>query len=201
MIRPNGHRSDETAPSSAEVVHLRAALARARVDAAERQDVISSLAGAGLSRLTALRDRLEPVFAEIPKGVDGFDPGLVGGDHPRLFVDMVAFVELGRDRHSFRLIQNTRGGRALLKETDDSEAMARAVTDYIARRLVEREQALSGEFFNMTAVPPAPETTQTVAAQRSMPPLPWLSYLMVFVFGAATGALALMTYALSVVRG
>ena len=122
---------------------LTAALRRARVENAERSDVTSDLRGAEMARLEILRDHLQPVLAEIPADCDIFDPGLAPGERPRLFIDMVAFIEMGRDRRSYVFVQDTRAGRMVISESERIEATVRAITDYIARRLVEREKALA----------------------------------------------------------
>jgi hypothetical protein len=124
---------------------LRAAMRRARIEEAERAEVVAELRGAELARLDMLNEELAPVFAQVPAHVDLFDTGLVPGDHPRLFIDMIAFVEMGRDRRQYRLLQDTRYGRVVLAETERLETMVEAVANYIARRLVEREQALAGD--------------------------------------------------------
>ncbi|NBU13717.1 MAG: hypothetical protein EBT35_03765, partial [Alphaproteobacteria bacterium] len=62
---------------------------------------------------------------------------------PRFYVDMIAFVEMSRDRRSFRFLMDTQDGRKLLGESDDVQVMAEAVTNYFGRRLVERERAIA----------------------------------------------------------
>jgi len=126
-----------------EPVSLKAALRRARLENAERGDAQSDLHGAEVARLDLLREQLEPVFAQLPEDCDLFDLGLIQGDKPRLFVDMIAFVELTRDRRGFRFLQDTRNGRVLLAESDQTETITQSVADYLARRLIEREKALT----------------------------------------------------------
>lgn len=126
-----------------EPVSLRAALRRARLENAERGDALDELRGAEVARLDLLREQLEPVFAQLPDDCDLFDLGLIQGEKPRLFVDMIAFVELTRDHRGFRFLQDTRNGRILIAESEQSDAIAHAVADYLARRLVEREKALT----------------------------------------------------------
>lgn len=133
---------------------LQAAMRRARVEEAERSSVASELRGAELARLEMLKEALAPVLAQVPEGVDLFDVGIVPGEKPRLFVDMIAFVEMGRDRRAFRFVQETRSGRLLLAEGERLEPLLEAITLYIGRRLVEREKALA----TGSAVPaPLPE--------------------------------------------
>jgi hypothetical protein len=124
---------------------LKFALRRARLDEAERSEVIAELRGAEIARLEMLREEVAPLLAEVPQGIDFFDFGLVAGEHPRLFIDMIGFVEMGRDRRSYNFIQDTRHGRILLAESERLEPIVDAVTSYIARRLVEREKALAAD--------------------------------------------------------
>ncbi len=124
---------------------LKAAIRRARVEEAEHSEVLAELRGAELARLEMLQEALEPVLAEVPENLDLFDIGVTQGAHPRLFIDMIGFVEMGRDRRLYRFLQDTRHGRVKLAESEKIETMVKAVTDYIARRLVEREKALAAD--------------------------------------------------------
>jgi hypothetical protein len=134
---------------------LKAAVRKARIESAERSDVVSDLRGAELARLELLQDALSGVLAEVPEGVDLFDTGLVPGDRPRLFIDMLAFIEMAHDRRTYRFQQDTRYGRFKLVESDHLGPVVEAVTTYIARRLVEREKALAADQ-TLPPMPPAP---------------------------------------------
>ncbi|RYB04679.1 hypothetical protein [Lichenibacterium ramalinae] len=122
---------------------LAAAIRAARVEVADRAQALGDLREAEIARLELLREMLEPVLAAVPPEVELFDAGLVPGDHPRLFIDMVAFVEMGRDRRTYRFVQDRRHARTVLHEGDGVTATVAAVTAYVARRLVEREQFLA----------------------------------------------------------
>ncbi|MBV8962727.1 MAG: hypothetical protein JOY97_06490 [Hyphomicrobiales bacterium] len=122
---------------------LKALIRRAKLEDAERSSVVAEMRGAEQARLELLRDALEPVFAQVPAQAELFDHGLVPGEKPRLFIDIVAFVEMARDRRCYRFIQDTRAGTIVLAESDRIEAMSRHVANYLARRLIEREKALS----------------------------------------------------------
>lgn len=143
---------------------LREALRRARVEAAERSDVVIDLRQAETARLALLRDALAPVFADVPDEIDLFDVGLVAGERPRLFIDMVAFVEMGRDRRLYRFIRDGRHGRTLIVEDERTGPIVAAVTAYVARRLVERERLLADEDGLS-----APAATATATAQPVPP--------------------------------
>lgn len=137
--------SDENAEMSAIAPSIKSAMRRARIEDAERSDVIAELRGAELARLEMLAEKLEPVYAQLPDGIDIFDAGVVPGERPRLFIDMIGFVDMGADKRTYRFIQDTRHGRVVLKETDRAEAMVEAITGYIGRRLLERERALASD--------------------------------------------------------
>jgi hypothetical protein len=124
---------------------LRAAIRNARIEQAEQSSVVAELRGAEFARLEMLRDSLEPVLAQVPEDIDLFDTGIVPGDRPRLFIDMIGYVEMGPDRRLYRFIQDTRHGRVTMAESERVDTMVDACTQYIARRLVEREMALASD--------------------------------------------------------
>ena len=73
------------------------------------------------------------------------DKGLVQGERARLFIDMIAFVEMARDRRTYRFVQSTRYGRVVIAESERMDPIVSAVVDYVARRLIEREKSLAGD--------------------------------------------------------
>ena len=91
------------------------------------------------------RTTLSPILAQVPADCDLFDVALVPSEHPRLFIDMLGFVEMGRDRRLYRFLQDTRHGRLTICETEQLDKMVEAVTNYIAQRLIERERALASD--------------------------------------------------------
>jgi len=124
-------------------IRLRDALRQARIEAADRTGVVVDLRDAEVARLEILNDALDPLFAQVPDNVDLFDRGISQGETPRLWIDVVAHVLMGRDKRIYRFVQDTRYGRMVLAESHDVPVIVDAVTDYVARRMVEREQALS----------------------------------------------------------
>jgi hypothetical protein len=124
-------------------VRLRDALRQARIEAADRTGVVVDLRDAEVARLEILNEALDPLFAEVPDRVDLFDRGISQGDTPRLWVDVVAHVVMGRDKRIYRFVQDTRFGRTVLAESHDVAVIVDAVTDYVARRMIEREHALA----------------------------------------------------------
>ena len=131
------------AVSETRQIRLRDALRQARIEAADRTGVVVDLRDAEVARLEILNEALDPLFAQIPEQVDLFDRGISQGDTPRLWIDVVAHVVMGRDKRIYRFVQDTRFGRIVIAESHDVSAIVDAVTDYVARRMVEREHALA----------------------------------------------------------
>ena len=98
---------------------------------------------AEVARLEILYEALDPLFSEIPAGVDLFDRGISQGETPRLWIDVVAHIVMGRDKRIYRFVQDSRFGRIVLAESHDVPVIVDAVTDYLARRMIEREHALA----------------------------------------------------------
>src|ERR1700742_2203043 len=121
---------------------LRDALRKARIEAADRTGVVVDLRDAAVARLEILSEALDPLFAQIPDSIDLFDRGISQGEQPRLWIDVVAHVLMGRDKRIYRFVQDTRFGRIVLAESHDVAVIVDAVTDYVARRLIEREHAM-----------------------------------------------------------
>jgi hypothetical protein len=122
---------------------LKDALRRARIDTAERTGVVVDLHDAEVARLELLNEALDPLFAEIPVEIELFDRGLSRGETPRLWIDAIAHVAMGRDKRIYRFLQDARYGRKVLAESVNISEMVEAVTKYVATRLIERERALA----------------------------------------------------------
>jgi hypothetical protein len=130
------------APAEAPARPLHDAVRQARIEMAEQSGVVVDLRDAEVARLELLNEALDPVFEEIPSEIDMFDRGISRGDNPRLWIDMVAHVHMGRDKRRYRFVRDTRYGRMVLADSNDIRDMAGAITHYVATRLVERERAL-----------------------------------------------------------
>jgi hypothetical protein len=122
---------------------LQEAMHQARVEAAERTSVVVDLRDAETARLELLNEGLNPLFADIPPAVDLFDRGISRGETPRLWIDAVAHVAMGRDKRGYRFLHDSRIGRHVLAESHEIPDIVQAVTTYVARRLVERQRALA----------------------------------------------------------
>ena len=134
--------SGPSGADGARPIRLRDALRQARIEAADRTGVVVDLRDAEVARLEILNEALDPLFREVPDNVDLFDRGISQGVTPRLWIDVVAHVVMGRDKRIYRFVQDTRYGRKVLAESHDVPVIVKAVTDYVARRMVEREQAM-----------------------------------------------------------
>ncbi|HEY2527402.1 MAG TPA: hypothetical protein VGJ20_05525 [Xanthobacteraceae bacterium] len=135
-------RSDPPAKAADATSPLKQAMHAARIEAAERTNVVVDLRDAELARLELLNEALDGLFAEIPSEVELFDRGVSRGDTPRLWIDAVAHIAMGRDKRIYRFLHDTRVGRRVLAESYDIADVVQAVTAYVARRLVERQRAL-----------------------------------------------------------
>jgi hypothetical protein len=135
-------RAAET-PSEVPASRLKEAVRQARIETAERTSVVVDMRDAEVARLELLNEALDPLFAEIPPDVELFDRGISRGDTPRLWIDAVAHVLMGRDKREYRFVQDTRYGRKILAESVDIPGTVQAITHYVATRLVERELALT----------------------------------------------------------
>jgi hypothetical protein len=170
-----------SAASEDRPIRLRDALRQARIEAADRTGVVVDLRDAEVARLEILNEALDPLFAQIPDNIELFDRGVSQGDTPRLWIDVVAHVMMGRDKRIYRFVQDTRFGRIVIAESHDAAMIVEAVTDYVARRMIEREHAL-------VAMPaPAPVVVEKPPRRGGF----WI-----FVLGFLAGALALFALAL-----
>src|SRR3954466_7081272 len=123
-------------------MRLRDALRQARIEAADRTGVVVDLRDAEVARLEILNEALDPLFAQVPEQIDLFDRGISQGDTPRLWIDVVAHVVMGRDKRIYRFVQDTRFGRIVIAESHEVSVIVDAVTGYVARRMIEREHAM-----------------------------------------------------------
>jgi hypothetical protein len=162
---------------------LKEAVHQARVEAAERTSVVVDLRDAELARLELLSAALDPLFAQIPADVDLFDRGMSRGDTPRLWIDAVAHVAMGRDKRIYRFLHDTRIGRRVLAESHEIADIVQAVTLYVARRLVERQRALDED-------PGFIQRVAQSAAERERRRRRWRA-IGAFLFGFLLGLLAL----------
>lgn len=111
---------------------------------ADRDDVVVDMREAHRMRLDLLAAELAPVFADVPADMDNFDFVVSSGLQPRLWIDAVSHVAMGRDRRTYRFVRDTRIGRVVLAESTDMKPVADQVTRYVAERIVERQKMMEG---------------------------------------------------------
>ena len=170
---------------------LTQAMHQARVEAAERTSVVVDLRDAEVARLELLNEALDPLFGEIPPEVELFDRGINRADTPRLWIDSVAHVAMGRDKRIYRFLHDTRVGRRVLAESHDIADIVQAITAYVARRLVERQRALDEDPDYITRVTRG-EAGRTLRRRR------WRSFgvlLLGFLLGLASLIVAALIFA------
>lgn len=175
-----GHRFSPPANES----RLSAALREVRTAFAERDDVVVEMRESQRTRLELLAEELEPVFAEVPAESRNFDFTISSGSQPRLWIDAVSHVVMGRDRRTYRFVRDTRLGRVVLAESPDIKPVADQVTRYVAERLVERQRMIQGD-----ADIPAP----WVRSARIRPADMWGSFLVGLALVVAGGAVGIVT--------
>lgn len=135
----------ETSQAGEGASRLSDAMREVRNAAADRDDVVVEMRETQRTRLELLAEQLEPVFAEVPQDDPRFDFAISSGAQPRLWIDAISHVTMGRDRRTYRFLKDTRLGRVVLAESPDMEPVADQVTRYIAERMVERERLVEGE--------------------------------------------------------
>ncbi len=177
----DAQNTGSNAASDLRPIRLRDALRKARIEAADRTGVVVDLRDAEVARLEILSEALDDLFRQIPDHIDLFDRGISQGDTPRLWIDVVAHVAMGRDKRIYRFVQDTRFGRIVIAESHDVPVMVSAITDYVARRMIEREHAL-------VATPMVDRTVKEAPPRRGR--------FGVFLFGFLVGAAALFGLAL-----
>jgi len=143
---------------------------------------------AEVARLELLNEAIEPLFAEVPAEVDLFDLGISRGETPKLWIDAIAHVAMGRDKRVYRFVQDTRYGRKLLAESVQIPDIVQAVTKYLALRLVERERALAG-----VGMPLAGDLRREARRERRRRRRHGIE---LFLFGLIAGVAALIAVAL-----
>jgi hypothetical protein len=80
----------------------------------------------------------------------------------------------------YRFLHDTRVGRRVMAESHEIADIAKAVTDYVARRLVERERALDDDPEFITRIA-RPEAARALRRRRRRG---WGAFVLGFVLGA-----------------
>ena len=156
---------------------------------ADRDDVVVDMREAHRMRLDLLAAELAPVFADVPADMDNFDFVVSSGLQPRLWIDAVSHVAMGRDRRTYRFLKDTRIGRVVLAESTEMKPVADSVTRYVAERVVERQRMMEGgvEAAGMKRAAVAEAEPPLRSPQRSKGWSAFLSGLGLVAAGALVG--------------
>lgn len=152
---------------------------------ADRQDVVVDMADAEYQRLELLLEELIDIRESLRsrgQAAERFDFAISHGARPRLWIDPVAWVQMGSDRRTYRFLRDNAAGRALIAESGDIDLVASTVTDYVAERIVERERRVETEYVLPDAGSQA-AAAPTVKPKRGF----WrtvLSFVVSFLLGA-----------------
>jgi hypothetical protein len=202
--------SDPSDTRPEKVRSLRDTIREVRTAETERADVVVELRDAERARLELLAEELRGVFAEVPAEDDQFIFTVAAGTPPRLWIDMTAFVVMGRDRRTYRFLKDTRLGRTIIVESTELADVADTITHYVAERIIERERAIEGDWLVRRVMRDESErrqearqavaaAAQAVAAPERAPArldsrlLGWL--VAAFLGGILIGAVVLFAYA------
>ncbi|MCV6600820.1 MAG: hypothetical protein OIF54_04535 [Cohaesibacter sp.] len=180
---------------------LKRAVREVRLKDVDQDSVVVELGDTERARLELLDEALEEVRAELPEDMEQALLRIVPGSKPRFWVDLLGFVEMGRDKRHYRFVKDTRMGRVLIKESHDVEIMADCVTHYLARRIIEREKALeSDDLMDKLGNVAAEPATDLVASQAGTGAGDEVrknggSGLLTFLIGVLFGVAGLLAYA------
>ena len=164
---------------------LAAALSEVKNRQVSRDDVVVDMKEAEHARLELLAEEVRPLFDDLPAGNDQFEFAITNGRPPRLWIDMTTHVSMGHDRRSYRFLKDTRAGRVVLAESNNLKVVADSISNYVAERVLEREQILEGEWSSLRLV----EAT-AVGNERDRKKAIWLNLFWFAIgFGTSLGAM------------
>ncbi len=152
---------------------------------ADRDDVVVDLGDAERMRLEILLQEFAPLVAQVPEGDERFDFTISSGTRPRLWIDAVSHVSMGRDRRTFRFVADTRLGRVVLAESADMRPVSLQVARYVAERLIERERSLGSP----EAAAGAMLRVQTPDQARHSRTFEAIAFLLLGAFAGSIGVL------------
>jgi hypothetical protein len=140
--------------------------------------------------LELLAAELKPVFDEVPLDNELFDFAISSGLQPRLWIDAISHVQMGRDRRTYRFVRDTRVGRAVLAESLDMKPVADQVTRYIAERMIERQRMMEGEIESARSFGAQSSVVETNSPSPATETNKWNNFVAGFVWvliGAVAG--------------
>lgn len=191
----NDIKNDNIAPAHLPVSLLKEAIREVRVASAERAESAADVAEVSRLKLEMLAEHLEDTFEESMRYEDLFDNAISTGKSPKLFIDAIAHVIMARDQKTYRLVRMSRQGRMILEESKELETVARAVTRYMAERIVERQTLLDQpQEINLANTQEVKAAPAPAVAQEG----PWADFflgLIWFAVGSVVGGTLLYLWA------
>lgn len=188
-------KNDNIAPAHLPVSLLKEAIREVRVASAERAESAADVAEVSRLKLEMLAEHLEDTFEESTRYEDLFDNAISTGKSPKLFIDAIAHVIMARDQKTYRLVRMSRQGRMILEESKELETVARAVTRYMAERIVERQTLLDQpQEINLASKQEVEAAPAPVVEQEG----PWADFflgLIWFAVGSVVGGTLLYLWA------
>lgn len=164
----------------AEVDALTKAMKDARLAEAVQLDAILNARDARILRLGALRDAVLPELQAHEEAKKLFDLNVVEGERPKLWLDLISWIEMEPDPKTYRLVQSRERAEGVLFETADAAEMKRYAIRYMAHRLIERERR---------------QVSTGIVSETARGRYSFGDLVYVWVSGLAFGILALVAYA------
>ena len=164
-----------------------------RIADVEQSSVVVELGDTERARLEILHEALEDVAKELPEDMEMLTFQIVPGRKPRFWIDITSFVEMARDKRTYRFLKDTRLGRVVLAESQDVDDVADSVTHYLAERIIEREKAIESDYLlnKMSDKAINPKTAALAKRNRSS----GTNAIWWFLCGILAGAIGLVLYA------
>nr|WP_321443776.1 hypothetical protein [uncultured Cohaesibacter sp.] len=167
-----------------------------RIADVEQNSVVVELGDTERARLELLGEALADVAKELPDDMEMLTFQIVPGRKPRFWVDITSFVEMARDKRTYRFLKDTRLGRVVLSESTDVEDSADAVTHYLAERIIEREKAMESDYLLKKMGESAVDETVVEEAKRAKAKKEnGVNGVWWFLLGILAGAVGLVLYA------
>jgi hypothetical protein len=127
------------------------ALKQARLAEAAQLEAVVSLRDARSLRLLALRDALKGELEGHEPALSLFELNIQDAEKPKLWLDLISFIEMEPDPKTYRLVQDGSQGRVRLYETADALLMQDRALKHMAHRLVVHDKLAVGSGQNMRA--------------------------------------------------
>lgn len=120
------------------------ALKQARLAEAAQLEALVSLRDARSLRLLALRDALKRELAGHDEALSLFELNVQDAEKPKLWLDLISFIEMEPNPKTYRLMQDGPQGRACQFESSDAAAMQAQALRHMAHRLVAHDKLAAG---------------------------------------------------------